>query len=212
MKKILIADDHAIIRLGLAKIIASLPVSTSVTEAETLDEAITSLGQQKFDLLILDINLPGGNNLHMISAVKLRQPDIRVLIFSAYAEQLYAINYLQAGADGYIEKNAGNEEIKAAIITTLRQEKYMSATTRENMLHKLNLPGNNERNPIASLSPRETEVLHLLGKGFPIARIATLLQLHITTVSTYKTRIFDKLEVTNIVDLLKKMEIYSPPI
>jgi DNA-binding NarL/FixJ family response regulator len=209
MKNILVADDHTIVRLGVSHIISTLPVPTNIVEAETFDQVISLLETQIFDVLILDINIPGGNNLQMIAAVKLRQPQIRVLIFSGYDEQLFAINYIQAGADGYLMKYTPEEEIRLAIRTVLNQEKYMSASTRQQMLNMLNSQRLPVVNPLSSLSPREIEVMNLLTRGITVARIAETLHLQVTTVSTYKTRIFEKLGISNIVELLEKVKMYS---
>lgn len=209
MKNILIADDHTIVRLGVAHIISTLPLPTTCVEAETFDKVISLLETNIFDVLILDINIPGGNNLQMIDAVKLRQPQIKVLVFSGYDEQLFAINYMQAGADGYLMKYTAEEEIKHAICTVLNQEKYMSAGTRQQMLNMLTPQREMVINPLSSLSAREIEVMNLMTKGMTIARIAEMLHLQVTTVSTYKTRIFDKLGIRNIVELLEKVKMFS---
>ncbi|RPD42105.1 response regulator [Chitinophaga barathri] len=209
MKTVLIADDHSIVRLGVSHIISTLSTPTVVEEASTFDEVIVYLETKPFDLLILDINIPGGNNLQMIDAVKLRQPQIRILMFSGYDEQLFAINYMQAGADGYLVKYSPEEEIRSAISTVLNQQKYMSAGTKEQLLNMLNSQREPVQNPLSILSSREVEVMYLLTKGIPVARIADMLNLQVTTVSTYKTRIFEKLQISNIVELLEKVKMYS---
>lgn len=212
MKSILIADDHTIVRLGVSHIISTLQTPTAVEEASTFDEVILQLESRPFDLLILDINIPGGNNLQMIDAVKLRQPNIRILMFSGYDEQLFAINYMQAGADGYLVKYSPEDEIRSAISTVLNQQKYMSAGTREQLLSMLNTQREPVLNPLSTLSGREVEVMYLLTKGIPVARIADMLNLQVTTVSTYKTRIFEKLQITNVIELLEKVKMYSTSI
>ncbi|MBO9151648.1 response regulator [Chitinophaga sp. GCM10012297] len=209
MKAILVADDHSIVRLGVSHIISTLATPSAVEEASTFDEVITYLEAKRFDLLILDINIPGGNNLQMIDAVKLRQPNIRILMFSGYDEQLFAINYMQAGADGYLVKYSPEDEIRSAISTVLNQQKYMSAGTKEQLLSMLNSQREPVMNPLSTLSGREVEVMYLLTKGIPVARIADMLNLQVTTVSTYKTRIFEKLQISNIVELLEKVKMYS---
>ena len=209
MKTILIADDHTIVRLGVTHIVSTLSIPVSIKEAETFDQVITLLDQQPYDLLILDINIPGGNSLQMIDAVKLRQPKIKILIFSGYDEQLFAINYMQAGADGYLVKYSPEDEIRTAIQTVLNQQKYMSAATREQMLNMLNTQKEPAQNPLSTLSGREIEVMNLLTKGIPVAKIAEMLHLQVTTVSTYKTRVFEKLGISNIVELLEKVKMYS---
>lgn len=212
MKTILVADDHTIVRLGVTHIISTLTLPTTIKEAETFDQVITMLDEQPYDLLILDINIPGGNSLQMIDAVKLRQPKIKILIFSGYDEQLFAINYMQAGADGYLVKYSPEDEIRNAILTVLNHQKYMSAGTREQMLNMLNTHKEPALNPLSTLSGREVEVMNLLTKGIPVAKIAEMLHLQVTTVSTYKTRVFEKLGITNIVELLEKVKMYSTSI
>lgn len=193
----------------MKQIICSLPNAMLVTEAETFDEAISLIKVQEFDLLILDINMPGGNNLQMIYAVKLRQPGIRILVFSAYDEILYALNYLQAGADGYIEKNSPDEEFKIAINTILMGEKYISRAVRQQLIGKFTGQQEHHDSPFSVLSPREIEVMTLLTKGVPLIKIAEMLHLQLTTVSTYKTRIFEKIGVKNVVSLIEKAQMYQ---
>ncbi|MVT41300.1 response regulator [Chitinophaga oryziterrae] len=209
MINILVADDHSIVRYGLKKIIANLPVSATVTTVEAFDDVIVTMAKQSFDLLILDINLPGGNSIQMLDAVKLQQPHTMVLIFSAYDEKIYAIDYLQAGADGYLSKNSTEEETKLAIQTLLNREKYMSPSTRRMILNKLDQQKDSQTNPFETLSIREVEVMSLLTKGIPLFKIAEMLHLQISTVSTYKTRIFAKLEISSIIELLEKIRFYN---
>jgi len=210
MKTVLIADDHTIVRLGVLLIIKSMFLNAQVIEAETLDQAITQLESRPFDLLILDINIPGGNNLQMIDAVRLRQPDIKILMFSGYEEQLFALNYIQAGADGYLVKYSSEEQIRTALRTVMNNEKYISAAVKDQLLSRLQQPKPAAENPLNSLSGREREVLNLLIKGSSMAKIAATLHLQLTTISTYKTRIFEKMGTANIVELIEKVKLYNP--
>lgn len=209
MINVLIADDHSIVRLGMKQIVCSLPGVMLVKEANTFDDVISLIENQHFDLLILDINMPGGNSRQMIYAVKLRQPNIRILVFSAYDEMLYALNYLQAGADGYIEKNSPDEAFKAAINAVLTGEKYISRAIREQLIGKFTGQQEHHANPFSVLSPREIEVMNLLTKGLPLIKIAEILHLQLTTVSTYKTRIFEKVGVKNVVALMEKAQMHQ---
>ena len=206
---ILIADDHAIVRYGVSKIISGLDLSANVLLVETFNEVIQHLDKQPIDLIILDINLPGGNSIQMIDAIKFRQAATHVLIFSAYDERLYAIDYLQAGADGYLSKSATEEETRLAIRTLLNGEKYMSAYTRQVLLQKISRAPLKNSNPSEQLSVREIEVMNMLAKGIALVKIAELLNLQVSTVSTYKTRIFAKLGVDSIVGLLDKIKLYD---
>jgi len=205
MYNILIADDHSIVRYGLTKIIATLPDPVTVSAVEAFDDVVNILSKQSIDLLILDINLPGGNSTQMLPAVRLQQPDIMILIFSAYDEKIYAIDYLLAGADGYLNKNSSEDETTLAIQTLLKRDKYMSPVTRQQMLNKLNVNKRREANLFSALSVREIEVMNLLVKGIPMQKIAEMLYIQVSTVSTYKARIFSKLEVNSIVELLEKI-------
>lgn len=209
MPNILIADDHAIVRYGTTLIIKDLMPGVHVSEAENFSQVLKSLNQQRFDLLILDINIPGGNNLQMVDVVRLHQPQIRILIFSGYDEQLFALRYLQAGVDGYLVKHSPEDELKTAIRTILNNEKYISSTVRQHLLNGLNTKSDISRNPLQSLSNREMEVMQLLIKGSSVADIGSMLSLQISTVSTYKARIFDKLDVANIIDLAEKVRLYG---
>ncbi|MBO9728298.1 MAG: response regulator transcription factor [Chitinophaga sp.] len=209
MIHVLIADDHSIVRLGIKQIIGSLPDNMLVTEARTFDETISLIEAQHFDLLILDINMPGGNNRQMIDAVKLRLPDVRILICSAYEELLYALDYIQTGADGYIEKNSIDDEFKTAITAVLGGEKYISKAVREQLIRKYTRREEHSSNPFSELSGREIEVMNLLIKGLPLIKIAEILHLQLTTVSTYKGRIFEKTGVKNVIALVEKAQMHQ---
>ncbi|KAA2242775.1 response regulator transcription factor [Chitinophaga agrisoli] len=211
MKTVLIADDHTIVRLGILLVVKSMFLNAEVTEAETLAQVITQLEAKPFDLLILDINLQGGNNLQMIDAVRLRQPAIKILMFSGYEEQLFALNYIQAGADGYLVKDSSEEEIRTALRTVMNNEKYLSAAVKDQLISRLHQPRAVSANPLSVLSSREREVLNLLIKGSSVAKIAEMLHLQITTVSTYKTRVFEKMGAANLVELIEKVKLYSHP-
>jgi two-component system invasion response regulator UvrY len=210
MSHILIADDHAIVRYGTLLILKGAFPEIKVSEAENLNEVLDILARETIDMLILDINIPGGNNLQMIDAIKLRQPNVKILVFSGYDEKLYAHRYLQRGAHGYMMKLSPEEELIVAVQTILfRQEIYASSELKQYMLY--NMAGNKivpSANPLLDLSNRETEVMQLLIKGMGLAEIAAALNLQVSTVSTYKTRIFEKLKVTNVVELAEMVRTY----
>ncbi|MGX5819244.1 response regulator [Chitinophaga lutea] len=210
MKSVLVSEDHAIVRFGITTIIKDLLNPVKVVEAADFDETIRHLSEQPFDLLILDINIPGGNNLQMISAVRLRQPNIRILIFSGYDEQVFGINYIQAGADGYLEKHAPEEEIRRAILAIAENGKYLTPGIRTRLFDHGGHHGLQPApNPLLTLSGREKEVMQLLSKGMSIMNIARELNLQVTTVSTYKSRIFEKLNISNVIELAEMVRLYS---
>lgn len=209
MTTVLIADDHAVVRYGTSLIVRSIIPGSEVHEAENFNQLIQLLEKKDYSLVILDINIPGGNTHQMIDAIRLRRPGIKILIFSAYDENQYAWRYLQAGADGYLYKEAPETEIKQAIATVLRNEKYTSESFKQWILEHLQGPNASPPNPLHQLSNREMEVLQFLVQGSSTAAIAARLHLQLSTVSTYKNRLFEKLEVNNLVELIEKVRLYN---
>lgn len=207
--QVLIADDHSIVRYGTSLVIKEMLPTGTIREANNFDQAVKLLDTDRFDLIVLDINIPGGNNLQMIDIVKLRQPHVKILIFSGYDEHLYALRYLQAGADGYVVKQAPEGELRTAIQTIQNNDKYISANVKQHLINGLTTRNAVARNPLSNLSNREMEVLQQLVKGVSVAEIGVALSLQISTVSTYKSRIFEKMEVTNIVELVEKVKLYD---
>lgn len=207
-KHILIADDHGVVRYGMMLLLKDLMPWTRTSQIGSFNEAIDFIKKTKIDLLILDINLPGGNNIQMLDALNAVQKDIKVLMFSAYDETLYATRYLQAGAKGYLHKQTSNDEIKKAITTIFSGGVYMSDEVKELMLNKM-LSHNDDQNPLDLLSNREFEVAQLLIYGHGVTDISALLNLQLSTVSTYKNRIFEKLNVINIVQLIDKFRFWK---
>lgn len=210
--QILIADDHSIVRYGTSFVIKELLPTGTIREAHNFDQALKLLDTDRFDLMVLDINIPGGNNLQMIDVIRLRQPHVKILIFSGYDEQLYALRYLQAGADGYVVKQAPEGELKMAIQTIQNNDKYISHTVRQSLLNGLSAKKALSHNPLASLSNREMEIMQQLVMGAAVAEIGAALGLQISTVSTYKSRIFEKMKVNNVVELADKVRLYDPSI
>lgn len=207
-KHILIADDHGVVRYGMMILIKDLLPWAEVTQVGSFNETVEFIKTNKIDLVILDINLPGGNNIQMLDSLNEIQKNIRVLMFSAYEENLYATRYLQAGAKGYLHKQNSNAEIKKAIQTVCSGGIYMSDEVKNIMLNKM-LNHNENQNPLDLLSNREFEVAQMLIYGHGITDISGLLNLQMSTVSTYKNRIFEKLNVTNIVQLIDKFRFWK---
>lgn len=204
-KHILIADDHGVVRYGMMLFIKDLMPWAQVSQVGTFNEAIGHVNKSQVDLVILDINLPGGNNIKMVDSLKAVQPDIKVIIFSSYDEKIYAERYLRAGAKGYLNKETSNKEIKKAIQSVLSGGVYMSNTVKDLMLNRL-LNIEVGQNPLSVLSNREIEVAQLLVIGQGVTEISTALNLQLSTVSTYKNRIFEKLDVSNVVQLIEKFK------
>lgn len=207
IKSILIVEDHAVMRIGTELIIKRYSQGVHIEGASTFDEAQEALLKRNFDLIILDINIPGGNNLKMIEGIREIRPTINILVFSSYDEQLYALPYLQAGANGYLSKGASEEELIVAIEKIANNKKYLSVALQENTIANFLQHGKKSIDPIGVLSKREMDVANLLVKGYGTAEIGKMLDLQISTVSTFKSRIFNKLQVKNLVELISKMSM-----
>ena len=208
MPNILVVDDQEVVRYGTTLILQKSIEDAHVNEAASFEDTLKVLSTRNFDLVILDIDMPGGNNHQMLDVIRLRHPDIKILIFSSYDEQIFGWRYLEAGADGFLSKKTGIEEIKNAVKTLLRDEKYLSPTLKQTLLNNFT----NKKaatNPIQRLSSRENNIMQLLIKGSSVAEIAEKLSLQISTVSTYKKRIFEKLQVSNVIEMIEKVQLYS---
>jgi len=208
MPDILIAEDHSIVRVGTVMLIRELYPSAKIAEAETFQEVLDELSKSTFKLLMLDIHIPGGDNLQMIDAVHLRQPGLPILIFSSYEEHMYALRYIQAGAKGYIQKRSPADEIKRAIQKVINNEKYISSEVQELLVNQMldaKITGERTR----SLSNREMDVMQLLIKGATTSEIKHALNLQDSTVSTYKAKIFEKLQVSNVIELAEKVRLLN---
>ena len=208
IKRILITEDHSVVRLGIVLLVKDLFTNAEIKEADTFDAALAHLDGEPIDLMILDVNIPGGGNTGMIEVARFRQPKIRILIFSAYNEKLYALRFIKEGANGYISKDAGQEEIKKAILTVLGGNTYMSNEVQADLIASMQTNKAGAGDEILSLSNREIEIAELLIRGFSTNMIAEKLHLQKSTVSTHKANIFEKMNVENIPDLAVKAGRY----
>lgn len=198
---ILIAEDHGAVRMGTIVLLEEMYPCVNIYEASNFDQVLQNLNHVRFDLLILDIHIPGGDNLKMIEIIKARQPEIKILMFSSYDERLFALNYIQAGALGYLQKDASNKTIKAAITKVLNNERFVSEEMQQAMVNGWLDNGGKRKNGLMGLSAREREILNLLIKGHRTSEIKSILNIQASTISTHKEKIFSKLNVENIIEL-----------
>ncbi len=211
MKKILIADDHSIVRLGASVVINEKFKNTEIINATNINEVYDNLNSSKFDLLLLDINMPGGNNIKVIKEILDIQSDLKILVFSSYDENIYALRYIEAGAAGYLNKNTGMEDLANAIQSIQERGRYMSDAIKDLYVQKLttNKSTLDKANPLYKLSNREMDVAKHLIDGHGILEVSNLLNLSSSTVSTYKSRIFEKLGVSNIPELIELFKLHE---
>ncbi|MHA4740640.1 response regulator [Dyadobacter sp. MSC1_007] len=204
MHQILIIDDHPMVAIGIQAITKSVIENCAFTFAHTYQEGLDALSKQPFDLLILDLAIPGSRGPEMVEAYRNVQQDLKILVFSGRDELLNAPVCLQRGAHGFLHKNSSDSEAVKAITTVLENKKYVSKLVRDAMLSSLIEGKTMQADPAASLTARERRVLSLLLTGKWLKSIAEELNVKISTVGTQKNRIFKKLKVDNIVDLAKK--------
>lgn len=199
MNRIILADDHSFIRLGLIQILKDEYPTIDITEVEDGESLISEVSKNDFDLVISDLDMPGRSGLEALMQIKIIKPDLPVLILSIYAEDLYAVRVLKAGASGYLNKNAAPYELITAIQRIALGRKYITADLAEKLLVHLE----SDKEPHELLSNREFEVFKLLAVGKTITQIADMLSLALTTVSTHRSRIMDKLGLTNNSELTR---------
>lgn len=205
--KILIADDHSVVRQGVSLILREFFTGMEVTQVDTFDNTLDMLNREQYNLILLDINLPGGNSVTMIDDIRAIQLKVKILVFSAYDEDQYALRYIQAGADGYLNKLSSEEKIIEAVNIILNGEVYIGENIK-NMLAQ-HPDAMLYDNPFFLLSNREMEITLLLVNGEGNLEIANKLNLRMSTVSTYKSRIFEKLGVSNVVSLAEKYRLHT---
>jgi len=209
MKKqynILLADDHSVVRHGVSLILKDAFNRINITHCDSFDQVISKL-REKQDLIFLDINLPGGNSTKMIERIRQNYPNLLILMFSAYDETQYALRYIHAGANGYLNKDSSDVEIVKAVRSIIETGKYISDAVKEKILE--NALYKTPINPLESLSDREIEVAELLVSGEGNLEISNKLNIQMTTVSTFKNRIFEKLGINNVVRLVEILRIYK---
>lgn len=196
--KILIADDHTVVRQGLRAILTEAFPKTSFGEA-TDTAQLLSLVKNKWDVVIMDLSMPGGNGLDTLKQIKHADPQTPVLILSMHPEDQYAVRTLKAGASGYLSKASAPDELVNAINKVVRGGKYITPSIAEKLLMHLDSDG--ERPPHELLSDREYQVLCMIASGKEVGQIAQELVLSVKTVSTYRARILEKMNMKTNAEL-----------
>jgi DNA-binding NarL/FixJ family response regulator len=199
MFKILIADDHAVVRRGIRQLLAEELRNATFGEAADAQEALESVRKQDWDLLILDVSMPGRSGLDVLKEIKGFRPKLRVLVLSIHPENQYAIRILKAGAVGYMTKETLPMELVKAVRKVLAGGPYVSPTLAEKLA--TNLAADTRESPHETLSNREFEVLRMIASGKTVTQIARELSLSAKTVSTYRTRVLEKMGMKTSAEL-----------
>ena len=195
MINILIADDHPFIRQGLKKVLETSKDMLVLDEAANGSEVLDKLRRRKFDIIILDISMPGESGLELIKTLKKEFPRLRVLVLSAHPEDQYALRALKSGASGYLTKEAATAELIGAIHKISNGGKYISASMAETLAFAIE--SDSEKLPHEKLSNREYEVMLMIASAKSVREIAEELSLSEKTIGTYRSRILEKMDMKN---------------
>jgi len=199
MIRIAIVDDHALVRAGLRQFFADQIDFAVVAEAASGREAVDIVRRGEVDVIVLDIGMPDQSGVDALAAIRARAPDLPVLILSGYAEEHYATTLLRQGASGYLNKDCDPEEIVRAIRTVARGRRYITAGVAERLAEGLGAVGDQPLHE--QLSERELQVFLRLAKGETVGHIAEGMSLSVKTVSTYRTRVMEKMHLASNSDL-----------
>lgn len=200
MRRILIADDHEVVRRGAREILEDDLGESEFVEASDFPGLLRLVGARSWDLVIMDVGMPGGNAIEAVASIRAMRPGLPVLVLSIHPEDQYATRLLRAGARGYLTKQALADELVAAVRRVLSGGTYVSGTLAETLARWLVA---SDRAPHESLSDREYEVLLLIASGKSVSEIGKELHLSVKTVSTYRARILEKMGMSTNADLIR---------
>ena len=198
---ILIADDHGVVRRGLRDILTDALPSVEFSEASYGDEVLSQLGKSAIALLVLDINMPGRSGMDVLRDVKHTYPRLPVIILSCHPEDQYAVRCLRAGAAAYINKDSAPEELAMATKKILSGGRYISASLAEKLIANLDEPGDKPLHEL--LSDREHEVMKMIATGIPLTEIGDSLHVSVKTISSYRARIMEKMQMKTNAELTR---------
>ncbi|AEV99564.1 hypothetical protein A4D02_27375 [Niastella koreensis] len=207
MKKFLLADDHHVVRSGLGLIIKEEFSDAEIDECSNGDCVWNKVQGTEYDLVVLDITMPATDSIRLLKNIFTLRPNQKVMIFTVSQVGVYAKKYLALGVKGFINKEAEPSEIRLGIAAILSNRRYLGS----DMKHILTLEDidNQASSPFDQLTGRELEVMNHLVDGKNVSEIAELLSLHISTISTHKANVMQKLDVSNVVELIKTVQLFN---
>ena len=200
MIKILVVDDHIIVREGLKKILVETPDMVVADEASNGEEVIKKVGNNDYDLVLLDISLPGRSGLDVLKQLKCSKPQVPILILSIHPEEQYALRSIRAGASGYLTKHSAPDELVAAIRRVAQGRKYITSALAEKLVFDLDVEA--RKLPHETLSDREYQVMCMIGSGKTVKEIAEAFSLSVKTISTHRANILNKMKMKNNAQLI----------
>ena len=196
----LLADDHSLMRQGIVFILEDIELDFEVVHASTLQKALEAVKSNPIDIAIIDAHFPDGNSLSILPEIKTINPDIKIMIFSGIDENVHALKYINAGANGFLSKLSEEDDVKNAIQRMIQFGEYISPVTQALLINSVRNP--KLANPLLSLTEKELTIAKMYAEGLGNLEIANKLEVKQNTVSTVKKRIFEKLKIDNIVDLI----------
>ncbi len=202
MPRILLVDDHAVVRRGVRSILEDRLSGIEVVEAGNGEEALARL-EATFDAVVLDLSMPGRSGFDLLSEIKHREPKVPVLIMSLHAEDQYAVRALRAGAAGYLTKSAAPEQLVAAVTKIMRGGRYVSDMVAERLATEAIGGAKPTESRHERLSDREFDVMRGIASGSSVSEIAAQMHLSVKTVSTYRTRLLEKMGMSNNAELTR---------
>lgn len=209
MKHILIVENYPVIRLATKKLLLNLYKDAIIHEAASFSAALVEIEACEQNMVILDDGIPEGQGFQMIRTIRDVQKSVPILVFSANEERVYGIHYLHFGANGFIAKNSTLAELRTAILSIAESGRYISNKIGVELLNQLDKYNYRADNPLLELSPREITIMDLLLEGLWIKEIAARLNLKASSISTYKERIFEKLQVSTLIEMFQSVKGYK---
>ena len=203
----LLADDHSLIRQALSILLEDIGIEGAVSQASNLSQVMDVVKSESIDIAIIDAHFPDGNRMTIIPEIKKINPGVKILVYTGVDEKAQSLKFINAGADGFLSKMAEEEETKQAILQMLETGQYLSPITQALLMSALQNP--QLADPLKTLTDRELEIAELYGQGLGNLEIANRLSLKQNTVSTVKKRIFEKLNIENIVELANLLKNYE---
>ncbi|WP_312767842.1 response regulator transcription factor [Epilithonimonas sp.] len=197
----LLADDHSLIRQGVVFVLEEIGLDSDIFHASNLAQILNQVTTNPIDIAIIDAHFPDGNSLSILEQIKTIRPEIKILIFSGIDENTQSLKYINAGANGFLSKLNEEDEVRNAILKIYHEGKYISPVTQALLMNSFR--NRNLINPLFSLTERELQIAEMYAEGLGNLEIANKLDIKQNTVSTLKKRIFEKLEIDNIVELIE---------
>lgn len=196
----LLADDHSIVRQGMAILIDEIVPNAKIYQTSSLLQIVELIESKGVEIAVIDAHFPDGNSLHILSQMKAANPNIKILVFTGLEEDLHVLKFIKAGANGYVSKLSEEEEIRQAISDMVQKGEYFSALSRNLMVQFVHNP--DLINPLSCLTNRELQIAEMYAEGNGNLEIANYLNIKQNTVSTIKKNIFEKLKIENLVELI----------